>query len=422
MSKVNAAVLARAVLNVVAARPCPPSMTRMHSRLHPSVISSHPTSLKYRCCGCSNAVHITRVLPRMPSTTVVTYPLLKLLLLLAKLVIAVFSRIAEALQYLRKALTGQLHTGPAQAKLQSKGSKPPPPNTIAIVFAETEPTALHVPTLSQLISWCADAGLKRLYLYDPAGYIKQAALDVFSEVCHRDGSTSKHEYIIIEGWDRAEDLEPSADTIILRALSAEDSHAPILAATRDAPWLQDTRHQRSPGASHHESVELEAAERPSRTANAVSSYAAGSSTAAPAAGAGMPSGCATNSVSTSPAGPRTTARAGHQAHDDRSKDPSEATPSSHHHITEPTSQPTSQQAELTFQQLVSSMAEVSGPDVLRDPQLILVFGPVLTLAGYPPFHTKTAEIYHMGPLAEATEQKLQQCISRYCKTSQRFGA
>jgi hypothetical protein len=362
----------------------------------------------------------------MPSTTVVTYPLLKLLLLLAKLVIAVFSRIVEALQHLGKALTGQLHTGPTQAKLQSKGSKPPPPNTIAIVFAETEPTALHVPTLSHLISWCADAGLKRLYLYDPTGYIKQAALDVFSEVCHRDGAASKNECIIVEGWDRADDLEPSPDTIILRALSAEDSHAPILAATRDAPWLQHAHHQKSPGASHHSSVELEAAERADRTAHAASSCAKASSTATPAADAGTPSRCITNPASTSSASPRTTAWASQPAHDDASKDPSQATPSSHHHITphitEPTLQPTSQQAELTFQQLASSMADASGPDVLRDPQLILVFGPVLTLAGYPPFHTKTAEIYHMGLLAEATEQKLQQCISRYCKTSQRFGA
>ena len=42
------------------------------------------------------------------------------------------------------------------------------------------------------------------------------------------------------------------------------------------------------------------------------------------------------------------------------------------------------------------------------------------LAGYPPFHTKTAEIYHMGSLAGATRAGLQRCIGRYCKTSQRF--
>jgi hypothetical protein len=50
-----------------------------------------------------------------------------------------------------------------------------------------------------------------------------------------------------------------------------------------------------------------------------------------------------------------------------------------------------------------------------------VFGPVLTMAGYPPWPLRFSEIYHMGRLAGMTRQALRQALRRYCRTSQRFG-
>jgi hypothetical protein len=50
-----------------------------------------------------------------------------------------------------------------------------------------------------------------------------------------------------------------------------------------------------------------------------------------------------------------------------------------------------------------------------------VFGRACTLAGFPPWPLRFAEIYHMGCLAEATPQGLLDALQRYCRTPQRFG-
>ena len=54
-------------------------------------------------------------------------------------------------------------------------------------------------------------------------------------------------------------------------------------------------------------------------------------------------------------------------------------------------------------------------------RLFQVYGPVPSLAGYPPFHTRACEIYHMGPLASATQAAFHGALSRFFRTEQRFG-
>jgi len=67
-------------------------------------------------------------------------------------------------------------------------------------------------------------------------------------------------------------------------------------------------------------------------------------------------------------------------------------------------------------------AAAAQQDLLLEPQLLLVFGPVLTLAGYPPFHTRVAEIQHMGPLASVRRSHIEAAVASYCQVLQRHGA
>lgn len=55
------------------------------------------------------------------------------------------------------------------------------------------------------------------------------------------------------------------------------------------------------------------------------------------------------------------------------------------------------------------------------PELALVFGPALTLAGFPPWSGAKMELQHLGPLASVTRRSLDSALQRYCRTDQRFG-
>jgi hypothetical protein len=73
--------------------------------------------------------------------------------------------------------------------------------------------------------------------------------------------------------------------------------------------------------------------------------------------------------------------------------------------------------------MLPELAAVTGSsDITEEPQLLLVYGPVLTLAGYPPFHMRSAEVQHMGPLTQANQRGVADAIAAYCKVLQRHGA
>ena len=44
-----------------------------------------------------------------------------------------------------------------------------------------------------------------------------------------------------------------------------------------------------------------------------------------------------------------------------------------------------------------------------------------TLAGFPPWQVRSAEVLSMGPLSEATQPGLTAALQRYVGTKQRFG-
>jgi hypothetical protein len=51
-----------------------------------------------------------------------------------------------------------------------------------------------------------------------------------------------------------------------------------------------------------------------------------------------------------------------------------------------------------------------------------VFGPAASLAGFPPFHARAAEVAHLGPLAACSRRHVEAAVARYCRVLQRHGA
>lgn len=65
--------------------------------------------------------------------------------------------------------------------------------------------------------------------------------------------------------------------------------------------------------------------------------------------------------------------------------------------------------------------EVAGPVATMDPDIIMIFGGISSLGGYPSWSTRSSEIYDMGPLGVVTRGKLDAALKRYKVTKQRFG-
>ena len=70
----------------------------------------------------------------------------------------------------------------------------------------------------------------------------------------------------------------------------------------------------------------------------------------------------------------------------------------------------------------AALATASGPAALAEPGVALVYGSAFTLAGYPPWALRAAEIYSMGRLRDADGRGVRGALARYGKTVQRFGA
>ena len=83
----------------------------------------------------------------------------------------------------------------------------------------------------------------------------------------------------------------------------------------------------------------------------------------------------------------------------------------------------SKQRAQPLRSVLHDMATAAGQqELLQEPQLLLVFGPVLTLAGYPPYHARVAEIHHMGRLAGVRRDHVDAAFASYCQVLQRHGA
>ena len=72
-------------------------------------------------------------------------------------------------------------------------------------------------------------------------------------------------------------------------------------------------------------------------------------------------------------------------------------------------------------ELKRMMERVGGPTSTMDPDILLVFGSVSSLFGYPSWTTRSSEIYSMGALAAITNAKLSASLERYSKTRVKRG-
>ena len=72
--------------------------------------------------------------------------------------------------------------------------------------------------------------------------------------------------------------------------------------------------------------------------------------------------------------------------------------------------------------LDAALATAAGPAALVEPGVALVYGAAFTLAGYPPWALRSAEIYSMGRLGCAEGRGVAAALARYGATHQRFGA
>eukprot|EP00884_Botryococcus_braunii_P012208 jgi/Botrbrau1/20989/Bobra.0144s0008.1 len=71
--------------------------------------------------------------------------------------------------------------------------------------------------------------------------------------------------------------------------------------------------------------------------------------------------------------------------------------------------------------LSEAMVAVCGPAAIMEPALALVVGPVLTLAGYPPWPLSFTQIYHVGVLRKVTKRVLERTFRQYKVVFQRYG-
>lgn len=69
----------------------------------------------------------------------------------------------------------------------------------------------------------------------------------------------------------------------------------------------------------------------------------------------------------------------------------------------------------------AQMEAVAGPTAVLEPDMVLIFGGTLTLAGFPPWAVRTSELFDVGRLGEVTGSKLDAALRRYLGTRQRFG-
>jgi undecaprenyl pyrophosphate synthase len=71
--------------------------------------------------------------------------------------------------------------------------------------------------------------------------------------------------------------------------------------------------------------------------------------------------------------------------------------------------------------LRSRIGRVAGPLAEIEPDLVLIFGGAFSLAGFPPWVVRSAELFEAGPLEAVTGSRLDAILRRYKGTRQRFG-
>lgn len=80
------------------------------------------------------------------------------------------------------------------------------------------------------------------------------------------------------------------------------------------------------------------------------------------------------------------------------------------------------ESDFHTQYLYGELARVLSPVHLKEVDLVLVIGPVLTLAGYPFWQIRNSEIHHVGELSGDTVACAERTLRKYFSSMKRFGA
>ena len=80
-----------------------------------------------------------------------------------------------------------------------------------------------------------------------------------------------------------------------------------------------------------------------------------------------------------------------------------------------------QRALRAPEELRRAMGCVGGRVAQLDPDIIMIFGGVSSLFGYPSWLTRSSEIYSMGDLASVGTDALSESLDRYMMTKKRGG-
>lgn len=73
------------------------------------------------------------------------------------------------------------------------------------------------------------------------------------------------------------------------------------------------------------------------------------------------------------------------------------------------------------ERLKGMMVRAAGPLAALEPDIVIVFGKALTLAGFPPWSVRVSELYRLGELGGVTWGTLDAVFTKHSKARQRFG-
>lgn len=71
--------------------------------------------------------------------------------------------------------------------------------------------------------------------------------------------------------------------------------------------------------------------------------------------------------------------------------------------------------------LKEAIGRAAGPAAQMDPDMIMIFGGISSLGGFPSWSIRNSEMYDMGQLGVVTRGKLDAALKRFTRTKQRFG-
>ncbi|KAF6260012.1 hypothetical protein COO60DRAFT_939387 [Scenedesmus sp. NREL 46B-D3] len=335
------------------------------------------------------------------------------------------------------------------------GSNPPPPTVIGVILAEPDTTGISLHKAASVAAWClAYASVQQVHLYEPSGHLKQRR--VLLEGSLADLVQQQGRSMAVEcGWmaqtssssskssstqDKDQQSQHRAGSSASRQNSSQCGAPPTAAAAAGAGAAElagsapTTSSSTNIGQAAVVTVRLLSAEDAflpvmDAVAQRCSTFAVQGSSPRAAVAAAAAVNCqlqqeqqqhqgVTGACAELPASKTGSCTCRQQRTNSTGGSPCTACEQKQVSSCKDFQQQQQQQGSM----LPELAAVTCSSDIAAEPQLLLVFGPVLTLAGYPPYHTRAAEVQYMGPLSKASQQAVTDAVAAYCSVLQRHGA